>query len=439
MRFKTKLTLYMVLISIFRVLVLLFKNPVICPDSQSYIDLANNIASFNFLGFNGLRTPGYSLIILLSGFNLKIVVILQMIMGIIISYLIASIVYQFTNNEVFSLLASAIYSISIPFLFFEIAILSETTASFFILLSFSRFIKLIKNKRKDYMNVLLISIFTLLAILTRPVYVFMVPLYLIYFIYISKSINMNIGMILKGVLVYIIPILFMFFSWSHINLTHNGVFTFATGRGFAAMEMAGEHIELSPDTYPYNIIKEVYIRERNNSIGYGNPHIDVIWGITDELQTKTGLSYNELSDEVMNMCLQVILQKPEIYIKSFIRSQINFWKTFGLLIFTKTDVPHIIKNINIIQRCILFILQIPFLLAPVVYILNKKRGSEVQDKMVLLIFSYVYVLVVGLSVFISLIECAEGRFAMPTYPLLIIATFIYYGDTSILKQTQKAM
>jgi hypothetical protein len=27
------------------------------------------------------------------------------------------------------------------------------------------------------------------------------------------------------------------------------------------------------------------------------------------------------------------------------RSQINFWKTFGLLIFTESNVPHIIKNI----------------------------------------------------------------------------------------------
>ncbi len=428
MRFKTKLILYMVLISIFRLLVLFLTNPVICPDTESYINLAINIAIFNFLGFNGLRTPAYSLIILLSGFNLKIVVVLQMIMETIISYLIASIVCEFTSREIFSLLASAIYSIFIPFLFFETAILSETTAAFFILLSFSMFIKLIKSKRKDYLSVLMVSIYTLLAILTRPVYVLMVPLYVVYFILIFKSIDLKIGNILKGVLIYIIPILITFFGWSYINLIYNGTFSFATGRGFAAMEMAGDYIELSPDTYPYNIIKEVYIRERDSSIGYGNPHIDVIWGITDELQTKTGLSYDKLSEEVKKMCLKVILQKPEIYIKSFMRSQINFWKTFGLLIFTESNVPHIIKNINIAQRCVLFMLQIPFLFAPVVFLVRKKKAREIRNNTILLIFSYVYLLIVGLSVFISIIECAEGRFAMPTYPLLNIATFIYYGN-----------
>jgi hypothetical protein len=38
-------------------------NPIICPDTQSYIDLAKNIVSFDFSGFDGLRTPGYSLIL----------------------------------------------------------------------------------------------------------------------------------------------------------------------------------------------------------------------------------------------------------------------------------------------------------------------------------------------------------------------------------------
>jgi len=49
---------------------------------------------------------------------------------------------------------------------------------------------------------------------------------------------------------------------------------------------AGDYIELAPDDYPYNVIKEVYIRERDKNIQDGNPHIDTIWGITDELMEK---------------------------------------------------------------------------------------------------------------------------------------------------------
>lgn len=78
MKFKTKLIMYIICITIFRLVVFFLTNPVICPDTQSYIDLAKNIVSFDFSGFNGLRTPGYSLILILSGFNLKITVLIQM-------------------------------------------------------------------------------------------------------------------------------------------------------------------------------------------------------------------------------------------------------------------------------------------------------------------------------------------------------------------------
>jgi len=77
------------------------------------------------------------------------------------------------------------------------------------------------------------------------------------------------------------------------------------GPRFAFMEMAGDYIELAPDDYPYNVIKEVYIRERDKNIQDGNPHIDTIWGITDELMEKTGLGYDELAKKVKDMCIKL--------------------------------------------------------------------------------------------------------------------------------------
>jgi len=61
-------------------------------------------------------------------------------------------------------------------------------------------------------------------------------------------------------------------------------------------------------------------------------------GITDELMEKTGLGYDELAKKVKDMCIKVMLKKPEIYIKAVIRSEINFWKAFGILIRRETNV-----------------------------------------------------------------------------------------------------
>jgi len=128
-------------------------------------------------------------------------------------------------------------------------------------------------------------------------------------------------------------------GWSFVNWKYNDTFSIATGRGFAFMEMAGDYIELAPDDYPYNVIKEVYIRERDKNIQDGNPHIDTIWGITDELMEKTGLGYDELAKKVKDMCIKVMLKKPEIYIKAVIRSEINFWKALESLSAGKQMCP----------------------------------------------------------------------------------------------------
>lgn len=424
MKFKTKLMIYIVCITIVRLAVFFIANPIICPDTQSYIDLAKNIVNFDFSGFNGLRTPGYSLILLLAGFNLKITVLIQMIFGVGISYLISNIVYEFTKKENLSIIASVFYAAFIPFLYFELAILSETTAAFFILLSFTCYIKLLKNKDRYLMRVLLISIFTLIAAFTRPVYLVMAPLYVVYFMFDFRANKLKLGQSIKYLAVFALPILIGVIGWSYVNLKYNGTFSFATGRGFAAMEMAGDYIEYASDDHPYNIIKEVYIRERDINIRNGAPHIDTIWGITDELQEKTGLSYNELSKEVKKMCTQVMLKKPDIYFKSVIRSMINFWKTFGRPIFTESNISTPIKYINIVQRCILILLQLPFLFSPLAYLIRRKKLK--LNGYVRLICSFVYILIIGISILISIIECSEGRFAMPTFPLLIITTFILY-------------
>jgi len=131
-----------------RLVIFLVSEPIICPDTQSYVDLAEMISKLDLSDFDGLRTPGYPFIILLSGLNLKVVVLVQMIMGVFISYLIATTVYKFTNNTVLSLVASCLYSLFIPFLFYEMAILSETTAAFFILLSFVLFANIDNNQSR---------------------------------------------------------------------------------------------------------------------------------------------------------------------------------------------------------------------------------------------------------------------------------------------------
>lgn len=64
---------------------LFYSSVTIYPDSDGYLELAKIISSFNLIGYNGLRSPGYPLIISLLFRNLYLIVFFQFALGIISS------------------------------------------------------------------------------------------------------------------------------------------------------------------------------------------------------------------------------------------------------------------------------------------------------------------------------------------------------------------
>ncbi len=57
-------------------------------DTETYTVLAERISALNLAGYNGERTPMYPLLLLLGGLNLHLVVVLQLVLGILCSFLI---------------------------------------------------------------------------------------------------------------------------------------------------------------------------------------------------------------------------------------------------------------------------------------------------------------------------------------------------------------
>ena len=89
MKVKNNYFLFLIIIaSTFKLLFFLFaEHPNLFPDSGGFIQLAQMISNFNLSGYNGVRTPGYPLIIAICNMNLSLVVAFQMILGIFISLL----------------------------------------------------------------------------------------------------------------------------------------------------------------------------------------------------------------------------------------------------------------------------------------------------------------------------------------------------------------
>jgi len=163
------------------------------------------------------------------------------------------------------------------------------------------------------------------------------------------------------------------------------------GPRFAFMKWPATTVELAPDDLPIQCNQRGIYRERdkkhprrksphrhnmgNNGWAYGKNRARLRWtGKKSQRHVYKGY-----------------VKKPEIYIKAVIRSEINFWKAFGILIRRETNVSRPIKFVNIIQRSILILLQIPFITAPFVFFINQRKRETGRTAIKHCLFSLLHI------------------------------------------------
>ena len=157
------------------VLFLIFYSSVtIFPDSEGYIDLAQRVSNFDFSNYNGLRSPGYPLLISFVNSNLYAVIFIQFGLGIITSVF----QYKTLNHLGFSKRNSLIFTLFIGcFLnvfFFETCILVETLVLFLM----SAFVYLLSKTSFQNQSLkfdFLISFILGYLVLIKSFYIFIFP------------------------------------------------------------------------------------------------------------------------------------------------------------------------------------------------------------------------------------------------------------------------
>lgn len=93
----------LILFSIFYTSVTIF------PDSEGYLDLAKRVSNFDFSNYNGLRSPGYPLLISFVNSNLYALVFIQFGLGTVTSVFqyktLTHLAFSKRNSLIFTLLS----------------------------------------------------------------------------------------------------------------------------------------------------------------------------------------------------------------------------------------------------------------------------------------------------------------------------------------------
>lgn len=413
------LLIYAVLL---RVLVFVFYHAItIFPDTEDYVDLASFIGNLNLENYTGQRTPGFPSLIALVGQNLYITVFLQVILGIVCTYLLYDFCWMKSKNKHLAFITAFVTTSFLHVVFYEFAILTESLAYTIMVLAFW-FIEKYKllEVSASVKNLFILSLMLSALYLTRPLFIYFPIGYSLYFTVKNFKVNTK-AVIIKAVIVLIIPV-FSFYSWNSLNKRNIGYFTSSYYLGINLAQTATSFFEKAPDEH--RVIRDVFVKHRHyvveNEPDYQYPM--TVWYAYDELIETTKLSPPELSNQLGQISINLFKEYPGLYLKQVFISWKDFWGGTSTLLWNvdKFELKLIRKSLvglwNFIQKPALVLINMLFL------IFAFKKGIVALKRKLRVLDSDLFLVLIILSGSIAQALVAYGtnsRFCFPYFALIV--------------------
>jgi hypothetical protein len=284
-------------------------------DTPGFILTARAIASLDFSQYDGKRTPIYPLLMLLAGMDWDVVRLLQSLLGIAIASIMFAIAWKRSGSAPAAFAVGLLCSLAVSELLFEQVIYSETLCTFWIVLSLLAYGRTREDAgRWDYA---LLGISAALAGMTRPMFLFLGPLY---FCFVLARARTRRADLLAWILA---PTLVLALGWSAVNQRTINYFGVTTTLGLNLSNHSGAFMELAPPQY--SKIAEIYLRYRAWQISTMGSQAMTVWYAESELKRATGLSTAELSKQLTRMSLEMFAEHPLLYLASVAKSWVRFW------------------------------------------------------------------------------------------------------------------
>lgn len=305
----------LILFSIFYTSVTIF------PDSEGYLDLAKRVSNFDFSNYNGLRSPGYPLLISFVNSNLYALVFIQFGLGTVTSVFqyktLTHLGFSKRNSLIFTLFISCFLNV----FFFETCVLVETLVLFLM----SVFVYLLSKTSFQNQSLkfdFLISFILGYLVLIKSFYIF-IPFILLIWLLLKQP---NFKTIFrKSCLILLFPML-AFWSWSYVNKVNIGQFSTS---GISGLYLAQNCVYFAEDApKEFDWISKPYVAYREKSIGENRDVAMAIWyAYEDGAYDKYNLTLPEFSVELGKFAKTAIKENPFAYLKQVItKSWFDFWK-----------------------------------------------------------------------------------------------------------------
>ena len=402
-----------------RLIILLSYEPYIEPDFSGFHRTANFLLSWNVLQYDGARPPGYPLLLLLCGMDIHMIWIVQSALGVAVALMLFDITSLVTSGFTIPLIVGLSYSLSINMLFFEATIISEAFSTFIIVLLMWVTIRISRDHSKaGYVKFAVAGFLAGFAALTRPLFLFLTPLLLVFFVWQVAGEQLRSSFKRKAILTFALPAVILIVGWSVVNKVSVNYFGVTTLTGFNLSNHSGGFMEFAPEEYAS--IRNIYLDHRKGNIEKTGTHSMTIWRAIPDMEVETGLSYAELSNRMAKLSIRLFAEHPVLYLTSVGKAWVNFWKVPMYWIPERVKYVDLRRIITIVwqsERYILVLANIIFLAASVrqAYLLVYRK--VVAQRQALLMTS---VVLIG-SFSQAFMEYGENaRYSIPFQPLVLL-------------------
>ena len=389
-------------------------------DSQDYMDLAIRLQNLNFEGYQFERTPGYPLLIMLLGMNLKYVLFFQYVLSFFTSVLLYKISKSILENKILAMVIPVFSSLLITNFFYERALLTETL-SLFLFISVVYFFCV---KKDSISNFTLTGILCAVLMLTRTLFVYLAPL--VIFVFLIEKRKESLHYLGKRVLLLLTPTFLCFVLWCGMNKYHTGNFSMTNYFGInLAQTTVSFFDQYKGDKTKIKDIYVKYIQESDKDDSNLQKH--AIWEAYEELKLETGYELPELSNVLSAMSKDLIIHNFDKYLIQIYVSLKDFW-VHGFYWFHESDTMHTNKTYLSwlrTSRRVQNRLHMLFILSFVYYSFKTIFYKERKNRLI----TFLLLAIMTASILQAMVVYGDNaRFSYPFYSMIILICVYFVKD-----------
>jgi 4-amino-4-deoxy-L-arabinose transferase-like glycosyltransferase len=409
-----------------RLILILAYSPVLTTDSSSYLDLAHRLGALNLHGSTGTRTPGYPALLLALGYSPVAVWCVQAALGVVATLLLYRLVRRLGGSGWAATAAAIAYAVDLEVLAVERQVMTETLASFLILVAASLTVATTQAERKRWAIPIWTGVTLCYLCLVRPDSL-AIAVYFALAIGISQSVRwareprQRLRLAVRyGAAILLAPLLALV-AWAGVNRATIGVTSVSTVIGFNMIDHVARYVNAEPGpNYP---ITSAYVAARVRREAHTSNLANLSADAEPGMQRASHLTAARLSGRLLSIALGVIARHPFAYLASSLKQWPRFWLPPNYPYqFTGGSGSSFVHLAWKFERALKLLVAAAFLLLCVSDIVRRLR----RRKSVLSLPSAVLAGVVAVGTFPpTLLAFGDtGRYGYTYYPLILAVTIV---------------